>query len=174
MLKQSHPMRRLRLQRQVNLTLTSRQHGERGQSIVETVICLIILLTVLFGIIQCSLAAYSYHFIGQAAREGTRYAAVRGSACNNMATACPASSTDIQNYVKNLGFPGIDNSAAAMTVTANCGPVGSTPAAICSSPNNAPGNLVRVAIVYRFPLGIPFIPTSTITMNSASQMVISQ
>lgn len=174
MLRQSHRTRRLGLQRHRNLTPASGKLGERGQSIVETVICLIILLTVLFGIIEASLAVYSYHFIAQAAREGTRYGAVRGSACNNLAAACPASSADIQNYVKNLGFPGIDYSVAAMTVTANCGPVGSTPAAICSSPNNNPGNLVRVAITYRFPLGIPFVPTSTITMNSASQMVIAQ
>src|ERR1022692_4089309 len=84
------------------------RRSERGQSIVETVLCMIILLTMLFGIIQAGLALYSYHFIAEAAREGTRYAIVRGSACTSFASACPASATDIQNYVTGLGFPGID------------------------------------------------------------------
>ena len=150
------------------------KRAEHGQSIVETVLCMIILLTVLFGIIQASLAAYSYHFIAEAAREGTRYATVRGSACTGFGTACPATAAQIQSFVTGLGFPGIDTTPAAMTVTVNCGPVGSTPAGACSAGNNDPGNLVRVAITYRFPLGIPFVPTSTIRMNNASQMVISQ
>jgi Flp pilus assembly protein TadG len=148
------------------------RRGERGQSIVETTLCMIILLTMLFGIIQAGLAVYSYHFIAEAAREGARYAIVRGSACTSFVTACPATATDIQNYVKGLGFPGIDTRASAMTVTATCGALGSL--AACSSSNDSPGNLVHVAITYKFPLAVPFVPAQTITMNTASQMVISQ
>lgn len=150
----------------------SGRRGECGQSIVETVLCMTILLTVLFGIIQAGLAVYSYHFIAESAREGTRYAIVRGLACTSFATACPASAAQIQSYVTGLGFPGINTSASTMTVTATCGPLGSL--ATCSSSNDSPGNLVRVAITYKFPLAIPFATSSTITMTSASQMVISQ
>jgi Flp pilus assembly protein TadG len=156
---------------------SSHQRCERGQSLVEAVLCMLVLLVILFGIIQASLAVYSYHFIAEAAREGARYAVVRGSACTGFASACPASATDIQNYVKNLGFPGIDNRAAAMTVTVTCGPGGSnpaTPAGACSAGNNDPGDIVKVAITYHFPLSVPFWPTNNITMNSASQMTISQ
>jgi Flp pilus assembly protein TadG len=151
--------------------------GERGQSIVETVICMLILLTVLFGIIQGALAVYSYHFIAEAAREGARYAMVRGSACTGFTAACPASAAQIQSYITGLGFPGIDTRAGAMTVTVTCGPNGSNPsppAGTCSSGNNDPGNLVLVAITYRFPLAVPFLPSTTITMKSSSQMTFSQ
>ena len=123
---------------------------------------MIILLTVLFGIIQASLAVYSYHFIAEAAREGARYAMVRGSACASFSTACPASATDIQNYIKGLGFPGINTSVAAMNIQVFCGPGGRTPAIpslTCTTGNNDPGDLVLVRITYNFPLGIPFVPT---------------
>jgi Flp pilus assembly protein TadG len=156
---------------------SARRRYERGQSIVEAVLCMLVLLIILFGIIQASLAVYSYHYIAEAAREGARYAVVRGSACTGFGSACPASATDIQNYVKNLGFPGIDNRAAAMTVTVTCGPGGSNPAppaGACSAGNNDPGDIVKVAITYHFPLAVPFLPANNITMNSASQMTISQ
>ena len=159
-----------------SICASSQRRRERGQSLIEAVFSMIMLLTVLFGIIQCSLAVYSYHFIAFAAREGARWAMVRGSACTNgTGGSCTATGTDIQNYVKGLGFPGIDTSA--MTVAVTCGANGSnpaTPASTCVTPNNDPGDLVRVAITYTFPLGIPFVPTNIITMKSSSQMTISQ
>jgi Flp pilus assembly protein TadG len=135
---------------------------------------MILLLTLIFGIIEGAWAVYSYHFISEAAREGARYAIVRGSACTTFTSACPATAAQIQSYVTGLGFPGINTAASAMTVTASwCAPTGSTPPA-CAAGTNAPGQLVRVAIVYKFPLQIPFVPANTITMNATSQMVISQ
>ena len=150
----------------------SSRRGARGQALFEILVSLIVFITMLLAVIQMGLAAYSYHFISEAAREGARWAMVRGSACTSFTTACPAAATDIQNYVTGLGYPGI--TASAMTVTASwCGPTSSTPPA-CSTGTNAPGQIVRVAVQYKFPVGIPFVPTSTITMNAMSQMVISQ
>ena len=150
----------------------SHRRGARGQAQIEILVSLIVFITMLLAVIQMGLAAYSYHFISEAAREGARWAMVRGSACTSFTTACPAAATDIQNYVTGLGYPGI--TASAMTVTASwCGPTSSTPPA-CSTGTNAPGQIVRVAVQYKFPVGIPFVPTSTITMNAMSQMVISQ
>ena len=150
----------------------SRRRGARGQAQIEILLSLIVFITMLLAVIQMGLAAYSYHFISEAAREGARWAMVRGSACTSFTTACPAALTDIQNYVTGLAYPGI--TASAMTVTASwCGPTSSTPPA-CSTGTNAPGQIVRVAVQYKFPVGIPFVPASTITMNAMSQMVISQ
>lgn len=150
------------------------RYRERGQAILETTICMILLLTLIFGIIEGAWAVYSYHFISEAAREGARYAIVRGSACTTFTSACPATAAQIQSYVTGLGYPGINTAPSAMTVTASwCGPSGSVPPA-CSTGTNAPGEIVRVAIVYKFPLQIPFVPANTITMNATSQMVISQ
>ncbi|MGA9392130.1 MAG: TadE family protein [Candidatus Sulfotelmatobacter sp.] len=152
----------------------SRGRGMRGQAFFEILVSLIVFMTMLLAVIQMALAAYSYHFISEAAREGARWAMVRGSACTSFTTACPAATTDIQNYVTGLNYPGINTAPSAMTVTASwCGPTSSTPPA-CSTGTNAPGQIVRVAIQYRFPVGIPFVPASTITMNVMSQMVISQ
>ena len=159
-------------QKATGLRPLSRRRGARGQAIFEVLVSLIVFITMMLAVIQMSLAAYSYHFISEAAREGARWAMVRGSACTSFTTACPAALTDIQNYVTGLAYPGI--TASAMTVTASwCGPTSSTPPA-CSTGTNAPGQIVRVAIQYKFPVGIPFVPTSTITMNAMSQMVISQ
>ena len=77
----------------------SHRRGERGQVLVETALCCIVLLAILFGIIQASLAAYSYHFIAEAAREGSRWAMVRGSTCTDGAGvigACTATAAQFR------------------------------------------------------------------------------
>jgi Flp pilus assembly protein TadG len=155
----------------------NRARGEKGAAMVEAAFSMIILLTVMFGIMEICLAVYTYHFISEAAREGTRYAIVRGSAsgseCPSLpVAACPAQASDIQNYVSSLGFPGIDLAPANVSVAWSAYPVGSSciPSASC----NNQGNLVAVTVSYPFPLSIPFVPASTINMSSTSKMVISQ
>lgn len=148
-----------------------RASADQGSSLVEMALVSVILFTMLFGLIEICLALYSYHFISEAAREGTRYAIVRGSACQ-FPSACPAAKTDIQNYVQGLGFPGINPSSMTVTTTWSPYPAGGTctPSASC----NNPGNMVQVQVQYKFPLSIPFIPSSTLNMTSTSEMIISQ
>jgi Flp pilus assembly protein TadG len=136
--------------------------ADRGSSIVEFAMASIILFTLVFGLLAICLALYSYNVTAEAAREATRYAIVRGSACTSFATACPATATDIETYVKGLGFPGID--PASLSVPADC----------CWPTNNNPGNPVKVTVKYTFPLVIPFVPRRILTMSSTSQMLISQ
>jgi Flp pilus assembly protein TadG len=155
-----------------------RTRGDRGSAILETALSLMILLTFLFGIMETGLAVYSYHFISEAAREGTRFAIVRGSSAGPACTApgpptCAARPVDVQNYVLNLGFPGIN--PANMTVT----PVWSayTSGSTCPaspSPCNSPGNLITVTVQYNFPLTVPFVPAHTYSLTSSSAMIISQ
>ena len=100
------------------MRLAFRRRGlrsEEGSAILETAMSIIIMLVFIFGVMETGFALYSYHFISEAAREGTRYAIVRGStagaACASYnSAACKASTTDVTNYVKNLGFPGINPS----------------------------------------------------------------
>lgn len=138
---------------------------------VEMAISMVILLTIVFGIMKICLALYTYHYISEAAREGTRFAIVRGSACASPGYECDATSSQIQTYVKGLGYPGIDPSA--MTVTSSWAgyPVSGT---CVSAGCNGPGDLVTVTVTYQFPLSIPFVPSSTLNMSSTSSMVISQ
>jgi Flp pilus assembly protein TadG len=145
--------------------------GERGSSSVEFALGASLLFMVVFGIIAMMFALYSYNVVSESAREGSRYAIVRGSACH-FASACPASQADIQTYVKNLGFPAINpNQLTAATAWAAY-PAGGTctPNAGC----NNPGNQVTVTVSYQFPVVIPFVPNRTLSMSSTAAMVISQ
>jgi len=151
--------------------LRARLCGEDGQSVVETAICASAVLALFFGVMQMSLALYTYHSLSESARIATRFAIVRGSACTAFPTACPAKASDIQTYVQNLNFPGIV--PANLTATTTWPTIGST-CTPSSLPCNNSGNLVKVKVQYSFPLSIPFVPSSTISMSSTSQMVISQ
>lgn len=157
---------------------------ESGGAIVEMAISSSILFAMFFGVFEFSLASYTYHYVSDAAREGARYAIVRGStSCANTPnlSGCGASATTIANYVKSLGYPGI-NSTAYMNVTTSyltaststTSSTTSTTWAACTSNCATPGNMVKVAVTYAFPLSIPFVPKTTINIASASQMVISQ
>jgi Flp pilus assembly protein TadG len=161
-----------------------RKHGrvwsEEGSAILETAMSIMILLTFMFGVIETGLALYSYHFISEAAREGTRYAIVRGSLAGTLACAAPGPPTcqaqggnntgDIATYVKNLGFPGINpnnmtvNSAWSTYVHGSSCPA--------TGPCNSPGNLITITVTYNFPLTVPFIPAQTWAMSSTAAMII--
>ena len=54
------------------------QRMERGSTLVEFALVLIVLMVMMFGIIDFARALYTYHFVANVAREGTRYAIVRG------------------------------------------------------------------------------------------------
>ena len=154
-----------------------RLHDEEGQSIVETAMSLIMLLTFMFAVFEVGMALYSYHFISEAAREGTRYAIVRGSSLGANCTApgpptCIAQIADIQTYVEYLGFPGINPAKMTVTPSWSAYPTGAscTPSASC----NNPGNLVTVKVQYSFPLNVPFVPAHIFTLTSQSAMIIAQ
>jgi Flp pilus assembly protein TadG len=156
-----------------------RGSDDRGATLVELALSSIILFSFVFGIMDMSLAIYGYHFISEAAREGTRYAIVRGStagggtACASYTSGnCQATSAQVQQYVKSFSFPGISEGLMTVTPSWSAYPVGvaCTPSASC----NNPGNLVTVLVQYQFPVNIPFVKHKTLTMNSTSAMVISQ
>jgi Flp pilus assembly protein TadG len=161
-------------------------HGESGSAILEMALSIMILLTFIFGVMEVSLAGYTYHSISEASREATRYAIVRGATYSP--TQCPATPTyatcvaqggnnagDIATYVRNLNFPGIDPTKMQVNSTWFTG-AGNTTPTLCGTADTCkvPGNQVQVTIIYNFPLSVPFVPLSTWTLTSTSQMVISQ
>ena len=160
---------RLRAQ---NSGIHGHESSEHGAASVEFALSVTALLTLIFGILAMCMALYSYHFVSEAAREGTRYAMVRGNDCSKygkFGSNCPiTTSAPVQTYVRSLTYPGINTNNMNVTTT--------WPTASCSpaiTPCNYPGNLVRVSVSYQFPLSIPFIPARTLTMTSQSQMVIA-
>jgi len=159
-----------------------RVSDEQGATIAEMALACTILLAVVIGIFQMSLALYAFHFVSDAAREATRYAIVRGADCVNL-SGCGATNAQIQQYVRNLGYPGITSTnltvsttwytitmdttkTPASAVLSTCG----TAPAGC----NNPGNQVQVHVIYKFPLNIPFWRSMTLNLSSTSAMVISQ
>jgi Flp pilus assembly protein TadG len=158
--------------------IQSSTRDEEGSAIMETAMSIIILLTFMFGVMEGSFAIYSYHFISEAAREGTRYAIVRGStagaACGTSYNSydCMASSGNVQSYVQNLGYPGINPSN--MTVSPVWAAFASGNSCPVSPPCNSPGNQITVTVAYSFPLNVPFIPAHTFTMSSSSAMIIQR
>jgi Flp pilus assembly protein TadG len=149
--------------------------GEEGAVLVETAMSIIILLTFLFGVMEGAFAIYSYHFISEAAREGTRYAIVRGSTSGGYCPSysslgCQAKDTDIISYVKGLGFPGIN--PGNMTVAPAWSVYPNSKSCPATGPCNSPGNLITITVTYNFPLTVPFIPAHTYAMSSQAAMII--
>jgi Flp pilus assembly protein TadG len=146
---------------------------EVGSNIVEMALVSSALLAVLFGIVEISLALYTYNYVSDAAREGTRYAIVRGSSCSVL-TNCGVTSAQIQTYVQNLGYPGLNPANTTITTTW-LSPSATTPVTwtACGSTCNAPGDAVQVKVTYSFRLSIPFVPNSTLNLHSTSLMVIA-
>jgi Flp pilus assembly protein TadG len=157
---------------------------EEGSSLVEMALSCLILMPMLFGIVQLSIALYCYHYAADAAREATRWAIVRGANCTGDfnstycsptdGTSTGADANDIAQYVKTLGYPYSGN---VTTSTQWCTYGGSTPATwtSCSTTqNNTVGNQVQVTVSYAFPLVIPFVKKNNLSLSSVSSMTIVQ
>ena len=143
-----------------------------GSVTIETAVSFVLHFALLFGVMEASLGVYAFHFTAEAAREGTRFASVRGFSCTGSMSACPAQSSDIQTYVKGMTYPGIDPAAMTVTTTWSAFPSGTvcSPSTSC----NNPGDLVTVVVQYRFPFAVPLLPSNTWAVTSTSAMVISQ
>jgi Flp pilus assembly protein TadG len=149
--------------------------GECGSSLVEYAIVFLLLITMLLGIADFSRALYAFHFVSNAAREATRYAAVRGFTCTSdgscTAPAASGPTGDIQAFVSNVPM-GINGSNVTATTT---WPVQTKSPSVCSTTatQNSPGCTVQVQVTYKFNFFFPFVSKSTLTMNSTSEMIIT-
>ena len=140
-------------------------HAERGSAMVEFAIVSTVALTLIFGIIDFGRALYTYHLVSNAARLGSRFAMVRGSACK--VTGCPASTDDVQAYVRSNAV-GVAPTSLAVTTTWNAAP------GCVNAANHDPGCLVKVDVSYPFTFIVPLMPNFTLQMESESVMAISQ
>jgi Flp pilus assembly protein TadG len=158
---------------------------ERGASLVEYAFILILFFSLIFGVSGFGHALYAYHFVNEAAKEATRYAAVRGATCANDAdggscqtsnsasgTAGPTSQTDVVSYVTSITPPSIDSSK--VTVTATWPGPASPP--ICFHnvtlpdgtvvpkwPDKSPGCSAQVTVAYPYNFIFPLLPAVTTT-----------
>src|SRR2546428_8508749 len=127
---------------------------QTGSAIVEFTLVALMFFMLAFGLVEFGRAIFDYSIVSSLAREGVRYAAVRGSASGHAATA-----GNISAYVQ--------SKASGMNVTVT---VTWTPAN-----NNNPGSTVNVQVQYTFRSVAPvLLSLGTIPLASTSSMVIIQ
>jgi len=157
--------------------------SDAGANVLEMALSSAILFAMFFGVFEVALGSYTSHYVSDAAREGARYAIVRGAqSCTNTPNLsnCSASTDTIAAYVKGIKYPGIVTSnmtvnvsyLAGTTVVDSNGQTLTTWATCSPACSNVPGNMVNVAVSYAFPLNIPFVPKKTINVSSTSQLVV--
>ena len=136
--------------------------SESGSSMVETALGLTIMMTMVLGIMEFSMMAYTYSVYADATRQGVRYASIHGTdstSCSGPSTGCSDSTgTNVQNAVTTY--------AAKFVTAANSVVVG------VSYPDSAstPSSRVTVTTTYKykplFKLGV----TPSFTVTSAGRI----
>ena len=121
---------------------------------LEFALAFLVFFFVLYGTIEFGRIVASYNILSGAAREGVRYATVHGSASGSVATA-----SDIENVVRSWAI-GLDTSSVVVTTT--------------WTPGNAPGSQVKVKASYTIAPFTRLILSDGLTVQSSSQMSISQ
>jgi Flp pilus assembly protein TadG len=89
-----------------------------GTSLVEAPIVYSVVLLLTIGTIVVGLGVFRYNQVASLAREGARYASVRGAQYASETGNAAATSTDISNYVKGKAA-GLDTTKMTVTTTWN-------------------------------------------------------
>ncbi len=146
---------------------------QRGNSLVEHALVITVLLAVMFGVVDCGRALYTYNFVSNSAREATRWASVRGFTCPlTLGSGCEADQTSVQTYAQNVpAGMGLDPTKIVAT-TSFVAPPNNSPA--CTQHNNNPGCIVKVKVEYDYSFFMPLMPSGQIKMTSTSEMTITQ
>ena len=126
--------------------------GEEGTYTVEVALMMPVFVVLLFGFISASLLLFVYCETTYAAQAAVRYASLRST----FSTASTASG--VQSLVSNLMIPAGGGSLQPPTVS--------------YAASNAIGTGVSVTVQVKYPVSLPFIPLSSITLSSTAQSLI--
>jgi Flp pilus assembly protein TadG len=138
------------------------EQSEAGQALVEFALTACIVFGFVFCLIELCLAFYTHCLISETAREGTRYAVVRGATCLTSSQAsCTATASTINTYASTLSWPNLGGGTLNVATTFPDG-------------NQNPGSRVQVQVTYVLPITLVFVPKNSITMSSKSEMYILQ
>ena len=132
----------------------TKSHRTRGSCFVESALIFGLFVQIVFGTIEAARFMYFYNWVSYAAREGTRWASVRGTTSGHQAAA-----SDVQTFVKNQA---VTYDPANVTVLTTW------------SPDEKPGSTVTVEVEYAYRPLIGFIFQNSLTLNAQSKSVISQ
>jgi Flp pilus assembly protein TadG len=136
--------------------------SEEGSALVEFALTVPILMTFFFGLIEVSMALYMHQVLSECAREGTRYAMVHGSTCEDSSgNSCTVTAAQVNSFVSGLTWPNVGGAPMVVSTTFPDG-------------NQSPGSRVQVYVTYAFPYRVPFVPPTTLNMSSTSVTYIVQ
>jgi len=124
---------------------------ERGAALVEFAVSSLLFISVAFGTMEFSRMIMDYNIVSNAAREGVRWAAVRGGNSGRTATT-----TAVQNYVVSRANGLL--APANVTVT---WPV-----------DNLVGSDVQVQVQYSFVPIASMLPSTAVNLSSTTRMTI--
>ena len=133
----------------------------RGATQIEFVLSIFIVIFVIFGIIEISTAVYALNVLGDAAREGVRYAIVHGSGNTNCSggvspSGCDPTGTNVSAVVQDYAKYSLhDTSSMTVNVSYVDG-------------NNDPQSLVKVDVSYPYIAWIK-LPWPTPTLRASAQ-----
>ncbi len=128
----------------------TRWRGQRGQSLVETAVMIVVIFMVVFWIFELSWLMYTYSALADAVNEGVRYAIVHsgGDPAGTQAKVKTFAATSLHNV-----------SAISVSVTPPDG-------------SYAPPNRVRVTVTYTYIPWLPkFITAPTMKTYAEGRMV---
>lgn len=158
--------------------LAVRPRAEMGQSLVETALVLPIVVLMLVGLFDLGRAVYAYNTISNAAREGSRVAAVNqitsaGGCDRSRPITNPATPTWSPHACAASAAIGLGVTAADVTVTYSNPP--RQPALGCTTQRSV-GCLVDVRVQYAWSPITPIISAlvPTIDMSYTSQATIER
>ena len=131
-----------------------RRERQRGAFLVEAALIVLPFLLLIFGIIEFGIVTRAHNFVSYAAREGTRYASVRG-----VESGVPTDADHVRDFVRGHAV-GLDASNLSVTTT--------------WLPDKKRGSSVRVQVSYSMPGVTGLILPGGIRLRSTSQTVIYQ
>ncbi len=129
-----------------------RWRRQRGQSLLETAIMMIVIFTLVFWVIELGYFTYTYSILADAANEGVRYSIVHSG----------GDVAGTQTVVKNFVATSPQNVSSSISTSVTF-PDGSA----------APPNRVRVAVTYTYvPFLSSFVSTTTMKTYAEGRMVV--
>ena len=143
---------RRRLRRAFGRRVLTLRRGERGAELVEFALISILFFMLVFGTMEFGRGIWMYGTVAHVAKEGARFAIVRGSENGRTATT-----TDVETYVNVV--------AAGMT--------GLTVTTTWDDASKDPGTVVQVQVDRDFEPALPFVSLGPVMLSSTSRMVIA-
>jgi Flp pilus assembly protein TadG len=135
----------------INSLWRDARRGARGATLVEVALASTLCLTITFGAIEFGRMILDYNIVSNAAREGVRYAAVRGSSSGRAVSA-----NDVATYVASRSGGRLSPSNVTVTWPTN----------------NAPGSVVQVQVRYGFTPIVTLLRRTSVNLSRTTTAYI--